>query len=978
MISELKATLIKTKTKVPKDQNLIEALVKTAESHPQGVLVVIDELGKFLEASALEGGDDIYFFQELAEAASRTAGKLIIVGILHQSFDAYAARLGRQARDDWAKVQGRFVDIPLVSATNEVIELIGRAIESSQPTPRNEVEKHASIIGKSIRDRRPGTPTGIEASLARCWPLHPSTAALLGPISKRRFGQNERSTFGFLASREPQGFVEFLSGTPKNSDLMYELAQYWDYLRANLEPSILSSPDGHRWAVGVDAVERTESKGERLHIDIAKTVALLEMFRSGSGLAAEEAVIETSVSGSPKKIKQALIDLVSWKILIERKHLGSYGVFAGSDFDIEAAISQTRSEIGTPSLSQVTSLSNLQPVLAKRFYAETGAMHWLTRHIIKNSEIEKFFQNYTSESNSAGAFTLCIQDTRELDASTEKEIMKLGNKHHKANILIGIPKNSLRISELGLELASAERVVATRSELEGDAVARRELTARIASVKSALEDELSDAFSLATWYWRGAQLDTDPTTSLSSIASKIVEGIYKKSPKIFSELINRQNPSSNSNRARKDLMYQMIRGSQLENLGYDGFPADAGLYYTVLQSTGIHRYSYPQGWCFVEPNKGDRGSAMEPLWSATVNFLCSPGKSKLLSELYSLWAAAPYGVKAGVMPILALAFFMAHRSSLAMYISGLFTPDLSETVVDELLLDPREVRLQFVSASSDQQKLVSTLAGNLSNTLNISVHGEPLDVARALVGFVFGLPGWSKRTSTISQNAQDVRAMLLKANDPHKVLFADLPTLLQAADSRELASKLENVISELTNAYPNMLARVEKHLIAAIDHEGSLDLLKQRALSIKAISGDFRLEAFSSRLEVFDSSNESVEGLISLAASKPSANWVDRDIDSALVQLGNWAHEFRKVETLAPLSGRTSSRRMIGVVFGASKGLDVSDSVDISDSDTPAVENLVKKILSSAQKEKRDVVIAALAEAGALLINQKMKEELNG
>src|SRR6478672_2791881 len=40
-----------------------------------GVLIIIDEMGKFLEASALGLGDDVYFFQELAEAAARTSGK---------------------------------------------------------------------------------------------------------------------------------------------------------------------------------------------------------------------------------------------------------------------------------------------------------------------------------------------------------------------------------------------------------------------------------------------------------------------------------------------------------------------------------------------------------------------------------------------------------------------------------------------------------------------------------------------------------------------------------------------------------------------------------------------------------------------------------------------------------------------------------------------------------------------------------------
>jgi len=108
--------------------SIILRLVEEAEKRKRdGVLLIIDELGKFLEAAA-QSGEDIYFYQELAEAASRCNGKLVIVGILHQSFEQYAVKLGRDARDEWAKIQGRYVDIPLVAGSDEVIELVGKAL----------------------------------------------------------------------------------------------------------------------------------------------------------------------------------------------------------------------------------------------------------------------------------------------------------------------------------------------------------------------------------------------------------------------------------------------------------------------------------------------------------------------------------------------------------------------------------------------------------------------------------------------------------------------------------------------------------------------------------------------------------------------------------------------------------------------------------------------------------------------------------
>ena len=97
---------------------MIRSVVAAASAKPEsygGLVVFIDELGKFLEAAAQDGGD-IYIFQQLAEAASRSGGRLLVVGILHQAFEDYANKLSREARDEWSKIQGRFVDLAVNTA----------------------------------------------------------------------------------------------------------------------------------------------------------------------------------------------------------------------------------------------------------------------------------------------------------------------------------------------------------------------------------------------------------------------------------------------------------------------------------------------------------------------------------------------------------------------------------------------------------------------------------------------------------------------------------------------------------------------------------------------------------------------------------------------------------------------------------------------------------------------------------------------
>ena len=200
------------------DEDVFDTLTRIAKRGPRvsgGLVVLIDEMGKFLEGAARDG-TDIYFFQQLAELASRSDRRLLIVGILHQAFEEYAYRLSREMRDEWAKIQGRFVDLTILASPDEQLGLLSQAI-ASEPGPR-EVETLATTVASLIRRE---DSAGL---LAGCWPLHPVVACLLGPISRRRFGQNQRSLFGFLNSTEPQGFQDFLRNAPGTTTATHRIA----------------------------------------------------------------------------------------------------------------------------------------------------------------------------------------------------------------------------------------------------------------------------------------------------------------------------------------------------------------------------------------------------------------------------------------------------------------------------------------------------------------------------------------------------------------------------------------------------------------------------------------------------------------------------------------------------------------------------------------------------------------------------------
>ena len=182
------------------------------------------------------------------------------------------------------------------------------------------------------------TSTDLPELLEACWPLHPVVACLLGPISRRRFGQNQRSIFGFLNSSEPRGFQDFLRRS--NDTELYSPNLLWEYLRHNLEPSIMASPDGHRWALAVDALERCQALGGgELHLRLLETIALIDLFRERSGLVPSEEMLACVFPQTDHSaIAQALDQLQQWSLIIYRKFNESYSIFEGSDFDVDESV----------------------------------------------------------------------------------------------------------------------------------------------------------------------------------------------------------------------------------------------------------------------------------------------------------------------------------------------------------------------------------------------------------------------------------------------------------------------------------------------------------------------------------------------------------------------------------------------------------------------------------------------------------------
>ena len=162
---------------------LFESAVDQIKKHEgTGLLLVIDELGKFLEyATHHPAQGDLFVLQTLAEFADRSEDTpLFLFTILHQAFEMYAQHAVESQREEWAKVQGRFEDVSFTEPIEQILRLVGTALENrSQITG---IVNFDSVIELGLKTQQLDDSDLIRL-LENCLPLHPTVALLIGPIS---------------------------------------------------------------------------------------------------------------------------------------------------------------------------------------------------------------------------------------------------------------------------------------------------------------------------------------------------------------------------------------------------------------------------------------------------------------------------------------------------------------------------------------------------------------------------------------------------------------------------------------------------------------------------------------------------------------------------------------------------------------------------------------------------------------------------
>jgi hypothetical protein len=886
-----------------------------ASGKARGVLLVIDELGKFLEhAVQARGAEDLFVLQELAEATAKSKEPtLLLVTVLHQAFENYASALRPRDRQEWEKIQGRFEDFAFQEPADQILELISHAIQHACVP-----EAKALRLGARRRADRAFAlglaPHGFSKkqfvdALEACAPLHPLVVLCLARLC-RKFGQNQRSLFSFLTSREPHGLGTFLD-QPVHSvrSACFRLAELHDYVAEAFGSALSVGEAAGRWAEGQAALERARSVSPKA-LRLLKSIALLSAVGTDGKLKASLPILHFAESDTPHESKQALDALLSESIAVERRHSGTIALWEGSDVDIDERIREAARRI--PSTGNLAKRANEhwtpRALVAKRHSYQTGTLRYFYAAF---ADVTNFRSVAEAPTNADGLLLFALP-TNAAERDEFVALAQTSELRDRLDVIVGVPEDPSPLVDAVRELELLRWVQSHTPELQSDAVARRELQSRITVGESRVASEARRLFSPdeqsrshTKWFHHGMEHPLSSGRGLAEFLSRVCDAVYPFTPVLKNELINRRTLSSAAAAARRTLIEAMISRSHLAGLGFEGTPPEVSIYASLLAQTGIHAKN-GEHWEFGAPQSGP---GLLRVWHRIIEYLdqCEVER-RPITELFSALQLPPYGLKMGVIPVLFCAALLTHDSEVALYEEGGFLPEITVEAFERLLRSPERFSVRRYRIEGVRREVFRELAQVLGSTPDPRFN--LVSIVRPLYRFWNKLPVYSQKTNAVSTTAVSVRDALTAAKEPDRLLFDMLPKACgtepippgdaDADQLRTFIQALRRALIELQRAYDDLLVDVRTVVLKAFGaSDDARQELQARAAALLPHCIEGRLKAFVFQLqETGLSDHSSVEAIGAQLVGKPPRAWTDVDRARFEVVLAELTRAFRHLEAL--------------------------------------------------------------------------------
>lgn len=817
----------------------------------RGLVLVVDEFGRFLDGDVEHATQALALIQDLAELANRrTNPQLHLLVLLHQNFEQYTTGLARSRRNDWAKVQGRFRQFSFQENPEGLYEAIAKSLATS-PELGTRITAWADEMAAELERAIPSTKGDWRELLRRTYPLHPLALQALPRLSAM-VGQNERSLYAFLSSDEPHGLRGFLTDRKVDDSgtlPTLRLVSLFDYFLRGQLSGAMPPPIRRAVARVAVAMERVEDASGPSG-QIVKTVAVLELIGTRE-LAATPASIAFATGASANEVEAVLDELASKKLVLWREHAGSYVLNPGTDLDIDELVTDAIADLDPEAdvADAIAIAVQMRPVIARRHSFEWGTTRSFDRQLVPADRLDHLPRPTSwraiNERPDGTVRYVLASDAMEIDAA-EAHARACGDPLH----IYVVPESPVRANELARECLALQKLLRGQESPEIDAVARAELALRLHEVEAALRAALTPLLEPGEARWFATSEYVVPQThrEVQSLLSTACDTAFGQTLRIQNELVNRRKLSSAVVLAVKTILTSLLKGERAPSLGLSGNRPSVSIFRSLFEDSGIY-HPGRRGANLRRPPPGRWRSA----WDEIERYLDSSElEPRCVSDLWDLLAQPPFGLRAGVAPVLTWAVLIARRDRMCMFENGTYLPSWAVQHYDRMVRAPENFVVRSVVARGSVARLVSSLHSEIPGAEgNVGASGAPLNTfLSALFGWYRGLTDYARRTQSVSGEARGLRAAFTSASDPIELVTTSIPRAVGGSpmagrDSREAIAEVIGgfrvAVTEMDSAYKVLMDGLLRIQAGVLRVDPTVRAVRARYVELARATREYRI-----------------------------------------------------------------------------------------------------------------------------------------
>jgi len=483
---------------------------------------------------------------------------------------------------------------------------------------------------------------------------------------------------------------------------------------------------------------------------------------------------------------KTISSLVEKKLLLYRQHSQEVSVWHGTDIDLRGRLADEK-ERHRASFNMLAFLnSEAEPDAWKPI--EYNTKYGLTRYWAGSYIVPKDFQTllvnaggWLNESSCDGQILYLAAETSEDLCEAQSAAKALSS----CQTIVVVPPIQLSLFEAALEVWCLSNMQ-HNTELTGeDPLVLPEIQQMVddarAHLQTVLDKLVKPSHDGPRWYYKGRLLSVCSVSDLRRELSRITEEVFRDTPRVFNELINRDKPSGTIINSRKKLLMGMLERHGTADLGLVATAPEASMFRTTLVHTGLYRQDNKGDWHYSSSrvNGPPHDSGLKLVWQMLRRFFEEPSDiPKQPRHLFSELTSPPFGIRQGLLPIFFTAGLKAFGRAISLRYKGEYIGDILPSVIEDLCRNASDYEVIVISLDSYTDGYLSSIRSIFLGKQRVDPDTDAIrSTYDAIQSWLFQLPKAALTADSVSSQAKKFQHLLqgAKRADPLVFLMRDVP-----------------------------------------------------------------------------------------------------------------------------------------------------------------------------------------------------------